>query len=125
MDARRQVAFFYALLGCLIAAHIALWRTAHTVEERWLNVPPAPSENSIAALGLGDRQLAFRGSGIMLQNLGDADGVARGFKDYDYDRLGKWFNLMDKLDSEVPLHARPCRLLFRRNPEQEAIARGD
>ncbi|MCB1556578.1 MAG: hypothetical protein KDJ15_04605 [Alphaproteobacteria bacterium] len=49
-------------------------------------------------MALGDTQLAYRSAGIMLQNLGDSGGRAVALKDYDYDRLGRWFSQGDRWD---------------------------
>ncbi len=87
-------AFFLLALGC----NILFWLYAHDKQALWSNVPPAPAKNASAFMALGDSQMAYRMTGIMLQNLGNTGGDARSFKDYDYDRLEKWFYLSDHLD---------------------------
>ncbi len=49
---------------------------------------------------MGDRQLAYRTIGIMLQNLGDTGGRSTSLNDYNYDELGKWLLLTGELDAK-------------------------
>lgn len=70
------------------------------VQERWLNVPPIPSDFSVRSFGLGDTQFAYRILCVLIQNLGDTGGRLNVFPSYDYDRLVRWFRLMDRLDPE-------------------------
>lgn len=86
--------FFFLML----LAH-GLWAARHyKVYAGWANVPPAPGENGMTAFTLGDRQFAYRATAIMLQNLGNSGGRTMGFHLYDYEALGRWFTLSDKMD---------------------------
>ncbi len=64
----------------------------------WGNVPPAPSQEFAATYGLGDKSFAYRVNGLAIQNLGDTGGRITALKDYNYERLAKWFFLEDSLD---------------------------
>ena len=98
MLARRAIIYvcFFAALVC----NTAFWLHARPYRTTWTNVPPAPMDSGSAVMALGDRQFAYRTTGIMLQNLGNMGGRSTPLKDYDYQRLGKWFFLADRLDQQ-------------------------
>ncbi len=91
----------YILFTLVLALHIGAWGQLRDARARWINVPPAPSEAGAALFALGDAQLAYRGIGVMLQNLGDTGGMSSAFARYDYDELAHWFMLADTLDSHA------------------------
>lgn len=95
MPRRRLV---YVLCFLAFAAHAAFSVASRPLQAVWANVPPVPSVEGAAAFALGDRALAYRMYGIMIQNLGDTGGRVTSLKDYDYDRLGQWFLLEDRMD---------------------------
>ncbi|MCB9991585.1 MAG: hypothetical protein H6867_09505 [Rhodospirillales bacterium] len=88
----------YIFFFCALAAHGLFSVHSRPLQARWVNVPPVPSEAAAIAMALGDRALAYRMYGIMIQNLGDTGGRVTPLKDYDYPRLGQWFMLEDKMD---------------------------
>ncbi len=95
--------FLMALTG-----NTLFWLSAYDTRAVWSNVPPVPTEGGVVAMALGDRQLAYRITGFMLQNLGDSGDRTTPLQDYDYDRLVQWFYLADRLDPAsnfVPLLA--------------------
>lgn len=58
--------------------------------------------------GLGDPELSYRALALMLQNLGDVGVDTTPLKGYNYERLGRWFFLLDSLDpfsDHVPMIA--------------------
>lgn len=81
-----------------IALNIALWSQLRSLQPEWTNVPPVPSYNTASFTALGDTGFAYRSLGLTLQNLGDTGGRTVGFVDFNYDRLGEWFELGHKLD---------------------------
>jgi hypothetical protein len=85
-----------ALLLAALAAVLLAWGAARGVQARWLGTPPVPRTPGV--LALGDAQLAYRTTGLMLQNMGDMGGRTTPLKDYDYDALGRWFATADTLD---------------------------
>ncbi len=86
------------LLAIVLFVNVLAWFYARDFKARWINVPPAPGEAGAVVLTLGDKQMAYRALGLMLQNLGDMGGRSTALKDYDYGELTKWFFLMDRLD---------------------------
>lgn len=81
-----------------IALNVGLWSSVRDVQVKWINVPPTPSLSGALWSALGDPQLAYRGYGIMIQNMGDTGGKVVNLRSYDYGLLGAWFRLQHKLD---------------------------
>lgn len=92
----RKVEILLAIAFCI---NLVFWFSVKDIRGRWGNVPPAPERGSAAFFGLGDAQLAYRLTGLMIQNLGDSGGRVTALKDYNYDELTKWFYVEDSLDS--------------------------
>jgi hypothetical protein len=91
---------FKIFFAMIILTNICLWFYARPLQARWENVPPAPaSTNTADSIGLGDRELAYRIAGLMLQNLGNVDGRTIKFEEYDYAELEKWFLTIYSLDT--------------------------
>ena len=86
-----------AALGC----QLAFWAVSRDVVTAQAIVPPAPGHAVVAAVALGDTQAAHRVMGLRLQNFGDSDGQWTGLKDYDYDRLIAWFELLTEVDGRA------------------------
>ena len=90
--------------GALVAVLLALglqtifWWQTREMRAGWEGVPPAPSKQVAKALALGDGQFLYRATAFVLQNMGDEGGQVTPFKDYDYQRLGQWFSLLDQFD---------------------------
>jgi hypothetical protein len=106
MLARNRLVYLIFFVAFLINIHF--WFLARHERASWANVPPVPSKSGVQMFTLGDKQLAFRTTGIMLQNLGDTGGRSTNFYFYNYDKLTKWFYLADYLDPKshyVPLLA--------------------
>jgi len=93
----RQTLIYVSFL-LILAANVAFWFHGRDLRAIWGNVPPAPTEAGAVMFAAGDRQLAYRTSGIMLQNLGNTGGQAVALKDYNFEMLGRWFHLVDRLD---------------------------
>ncbi|MEM8833929.1 MAG: hypothetical protein AAGB32_05255, partial [Pseudomonadota bacterium] len=78
------------------------------LKSQWLNVPPTPADNKVSFIALADDQMAYRFYAVMLQNLGNIGGEVQSLKNYNYQELGKWFDVLDGLDPQsnaVPLLA--------------------
>ncbi len=89
------------LYTCLFAGLILQFIVAALLlqtQERWLNVPSAPSFDMAQMGALGDGQFAFRSLAIALQNFGDTGGRTINLEAYDYEAVGTWLRLLDKLD---------------------------
>lgn len=83
----------------IFSLNLVLWQFTRPRQEVWINVPPVPTEQSVALSSLGDLQFAYRSLSVMLQNLGDEGGRMTPLRDYNFPDLGRWFFLMDRLDS--------------------------
>ncbi len=90
--------------GALAAVLITLslqaafwWQTRH-IQSGWEGVPPVPSYRVAKALALGDGEFLYRVATFVLQNMGDEGNRVTPLKDYDYQRLGQWFSLLDRFN---------------------------
>lgn len=94
---------------CLaILVQLVFWFISRPMQAKWINTPPVPDRLSASFSALGDDQFAYRLYAMDLQNMGDEGGRATALKDYDFERLGQWFHLLDNMDSQsnyVPLLA--------------------
>jgi hypothetical protein len=88
----------HATFFCFLLLTIGFWFHARDLRAVWANVPPAPSMDKALSFSLGDKELAYRSFAIMLQNIGDSGGKTVNLSYYNYDRLGQWFFLEDKLN---------------------------
>jgi len=99
MTCNKKTENFISLsLALALALNIMFWLHVRTLQASWDNVPPPPDIKTAAIYGLGDSSFSYRLNSIMLQNMGDTGGRTTSLKDYDYDRLTKWFFLQDSLD---------------------------
>ena len=92
------LASLFVLFTLSIALNIALWSSVRSIQTRWSNVPPTPGLSGALWSSLGDPQLAYRGYGLMIQNMGDTGGRIINLGEYDYNALGRWFRLQHQLD---------------------------
>ncbi len=90
--------------GALAAVLITLglqavfWSQTRHIQAGWEGVPPAPSYQVAKALALGDGEFLYRSATFVLQNMGDEGNRVTPLKDYDYQRLGHWFSLLDQFN---------------------------
>ncbi len=91
-----------ALIAVLLALslQVVFWSQTRHLTAGWAGVPPAPAPRVALALALGDRQFLYRASAFALQNMGDEGGRVTPLRNYDYRRLGGWFQLLDAFDAE-------------------------
>ena len=88
----------YGLFLFFLVLNISFWLLTNNLRPVWGNVPPVPTERGALMMAMGDKQLSYRMIGLMLQNLGNTGGDSKSLTAYDYDRLGEWFLLADRLD---------------------------
>lgn len=89
------VRFSLALsLMCLIV----VWFALRPIRAEWQNVPPVPSELSLAFSTLGDDEFSYRSTGVMIQNLGNTGGRWERLQNYNYERLAEWLFLSFSLN---------------------------
>lgn len=98
MKTMHKEAIVKLTLSLALVLNIGFWFSVRDTQAHWENVPPAPSEKYASIYGMGDKNLAYRMNGVMIQNMGDTGGRSSSLVDYDYDRLTRWFFLQDKLD---------------------------
>lgn len=89
----------YGIFLGLLAAQVAFWSQTHSILPNMSIVPDVPGREVVKALSLGDEQFYFRVLALQIQNAGDTYGRFTPLKDYDYDKLSKWFSLLDTLDN--------------------------
>ncbi len=87
-----------ALLALFVLANFSLWYASSHVQAQWDGVPPVPTQQGATMMMLGDEQFSFRFGALTLQHLGDGGGRVTPIKDYDFEKLGRWFWLLHALD---------------------------
>lgn len=91
------------LLMAALSCQVLLWtQTKHHKPEMGI-VPEVPNPIAIKALSLGDEQFYFRSLAFKLQNSGDTFGRFTALNKYDYNKLYRWFKILDDLDSKSHL----------------------
>lgn len=76
----------------------AMWGYSSRISMRWTNVPPAPTDFSARAFGLGDAESSYRVMALMLQIFGNTGGRYTAIDDYNYVQLRRWFDMLYGLD---------------------------
>jgi hypothetical protein len=99
ISAARTQKTLWVLLFVAVVLNAGLWLGSRHLQARWLNVPPVPSAQGLKAGSLGDPQFTYRNSALMIQNLGDTGGRTTPLRDYDYERLSRWFHVVYALDN--------------------------
>ncbi|PJB71334.1 MAG: hypothetical protein CO093_05415 [Alphaproteobacteria bacterium CG_4_9_14_3_um_filter_47_13] len=94
----RRKYFIFVLCFLAFICHAGFSISNRSLKASWKNVPPVPSEAGAVAMAAGDRELAYRMIGSMMQNLGDSGGNITSLGAYNFERLGQWFFLEDKMD---------------------------
>ncbi|MFN7038150.1 MAG: hypothetical protein ACK4OM_01075 [Alphaproteobacteria bacterium] len=89
----------YCLILFLLIQIVFWWNTKSIKPEMGI-VPELPGEIAIKANSLGDEELYFRLLTLEIQNAGDTFGRFTALKNYDYNKLSKWFFLLDTLDDK-------------------------
>ncbi len=81
------------------------WKGTRSIKPELEVVPAAPSKEMLKAFSFGDEQLTFRYNGYIMQFLGDTFGRVTPLKDYNFERLYRWWVLLDEVDSDSNLIA--------------------
>lgn len=89
----------YGIFLGLFIAQIVFWNQTRAIMPNMAIVPDVPGREVVKALSLGDEQFYFRVLALYIQNAGDTYGRFTPLKDYNYDKLSKWFTLLDVLDN--------------------------
>jgi len=93
---RKKCDYLFLLAAFLL--NLAVWLYTSPLLPKWSNVPPAPSYVGAMATFLGDSEMAYRSSALTIQSFGNATGEVQALKDYNYENLGTWFDMTDKLN---------------------------
>lgn len=108
MTAPEKLARVRAILFILLSLNLLLWGVSRETYSRWDGVPPAPTKAGAITLSLGDPEFSYRYLALGLQNMGDVGRDVTPLKGYDYQKLGRWFFLLNQLDpasDHVPMIA--------------------
>lgn len=97
----KQSLWLHLVFIALLLANFSFWAHSRKVLPQWGNVPSAPRIETAALSGLGDKEISYRMTGYLLQNLGNVGGRYEALKNYDYDMLGQWFSVAQSLDSRA------------------------
>lgn len=90
----------YGLFALMCLCQLLFWSHSREVMPDMAVVPDVPGREVVKALSLGDEQFYFRVLAMDIQNAGDTFGRFTPLKYYDYNKLSKWFSLLDALDNE-------------------------
>lgn len=82
----------------VLILNFGFWAHARKIKLKWDNVPPAPREETATFATLGDEEVAYRMAGYSLQNFGNVGGRFESLRNYNYENLGAWFSVSQKLD---------------------------
>ncbi len=88
----------YIIFFLVLTAQIAMSFALHPVKTFFETVPPVPTPRAASIHFLGDRELAYRSFGTMIQNFGDTGGNHTALKNYNFERLSRWFFLEHELN---------------------------
>ena len=94
----KSIFILKSILAIAVCLNIGFWFYAKNISATWINVPPVPSKLSATLTTLGDEQFASRLIFTKLLNLGSEGGRITPIKNYDFEKLGRWFNLHYELD---------------------------
>lgn len=88
----------YLVLMLLLVVQLGFWYGTKDMTPKMDVVPDVPGREAIHALTFGDDEFYFRILAFNLQNAGDTYGRFTSLRDYDFNKLYLWFNLLDELD---------------------------
>lgn len=92
---KRTIIIFCALL----LFQLGFWWRTHTIVPDMSIVPNVPGKEAVKVLSMGDEQAFFRLLALNIQNFGDTFGRFTALKKYDFNKLSRWFALLDSLDN--------------------------
>jgi hypothetical protein len=95
---QKDVLLYLVMVLFFLIAQIVFWLATEKIKPDLQIVPEVPTASLLKAFSLGDDQFSFRSKANRIQFAGDTFGRFSAFKDYNYEKLGAWFNLLDTLD---------------------------
>jgi len=91
---------FTILLFIFLLLQFCIWKNfTSKIKYDFTITPLPPSKLEMNIFSLGDKSLLYRIYAFKLQNAGDTFGETTPLKDYDYEKLEKWFYALDNLDN--------------------------
>ena len=87
------------LLFFLLIQFFSWFFITSNIKPNFIITPLPPSEKEMNFFSLGDKELLYRFYSFKLQNAGDTFGETIPLKDYDYEKLEKWFYALDELNN--------------------------
>jgi len=84
----------------LVILQLGFWYKTKDIKPDMEIVPPAPSREALRVMSFGDDEFYFRVLTFNMQNFGDTFGRFTPLKDYSFEKLYNWFNLLDELDAK-------------------------
>lgn len=94
----RSMTMCWAVFALFLCLQVVFWAETKSHRPSMEVVPAVPGELAVKAISFGDSQWLFRLLGLHMQNFGDTFGRFTALRDYNFERLNGWFNLLDSLD---------------------------
>lgn len=110
-----------AILLFLLGMQAFIARTLYDVQPAYRDLPPAPSDVTMATQSAGDPQFLYRLYTLRLQHAGALDGRVLGYKDLHFARLETWFRQLDRLDRRADTVPTMAAFLFRHDKDAAAM----
>ena len=91
----------YLILTISLVFQFFVWSNwTSKIKATFTITPLPPSRIEMNIFSLGDKSLLYRIYGLQLQNAGDTFGETTPLKEYDYEKLEKWFYALTELDDK-------------------------
>ena len=99
LTARKVEHKFWMAFVAFFAFECCLWAGwTNKIKVDFTITPLPPSKLEMDLFSMGDKELLYRIYSFKLQNAGDTFGETTPLKDYDYEKLEKWFYALSELD---------------------------
>lgn len=99
LTARKVEHRFWMAFVSFFAFECCLWAGwTNKIKVDFTITPLPPSKLEMDLFSMGDKELLYRIYSFKLQNAGDTFGETTPLKDYDYEKLEKWFYALSELD---------------------------
>lgn len=89
----------WGILALFVAAQVWFAVGTRHLRSAIEEMPPPPSAQGLRAMALGDTEFLYRHLGRWLEYVGDGGGRVRPLREYDYDRVVGWLQVVDDLDA--------------------------
>ena len=96
----KQKLCFFILILTLCTQFYVWYNWTSKIKYNFKITPLPPSSIEMNTFALGDKTFLYRLYGFQLQNAGDTFGETMPLKDYDFEKLEKWFYALTELDDK-------------------------